>query len=648
MKFLSAHIENFLTVASGTVKLADRGLNLIQGVNSDDDSASSNGAGKSSIVDAICWCLYGVTARGVKGDSVVNLKAKKNTSVIVALENGATTYKVERYRKHATGKNCLRLYAIVDPTGPSVDMTRGTDAETQKEVEKILGASYEVFVAAVYSGQEAMPDLPKMGDRDLKRLIEEGAGMQRIERAYALSRTRLTSAKNLLDGYVARLDTAKTGLLRTESALETRREKAKQWDAGRASVIAGLESRVNAAKGDATAKALHAQSLKPAADAAATRLTEIGVSLAEHANAQRAATAAQQSAQRAELAIEKHALQAAAKKVESAQHGIAHIEDDLARPCSTCGTVLNSDEHRKHLTAALDTKLATAKSEQAAIALRVRAQVQAHRDAVAAYEAALALVPDVSALNAERNTLEQDKTALQHAIRVAQTAKQTLDQEKLSLDNAKAAVNPEQSVVEELEERLSYENTQVTGWTAEIEKATADVAVAESVVKVFGPAGVRAQILDTVTPFLNARTADYLSVLSDGAIQAIWTTLTKSASGDLKEKFSIEVTHSKGADSFAGLSGGEKRKVRLATALALQDLVASRATQPIDIWFGDEVDDALDPSGLERLMTILERKARERGTVIVISHNSLGDWIDNVTTVTKADGVSTVEGALCT
>ena len=75
--------------------------------------------------------------------------------------------------------------------------------------------------------------------------------------------------------------------------------------------------------------------------------------------------------------------------------------------------------------------------------------------------------------------------------------------------------------------------------------------------------------------------------------------------------------------------------------------MASRATQPIDIWFGDEVDDALDGSGLERLMTILERKARERGTVIVISHNSLGDWIDNVTTVTKADGVSTVEGALC-
>jgi hypothetical protein len=49
----------------------------------------------------------------------------------------------------------------------------------------ILGCSYEVFVAAVYSGQEMMPDLPRMGDRDLKRLIEEASGMERIERAYA-------------------------------------------------------------------------------------------------------------------------------------------------------------------------------------------------------------------------------------------------------------------------------------------------------------------------------------------------------------------------------------------------------------------------------------------------------------------------------
>ena len=172
------------------------------------------------------------------------------------------------------------------------------------------------------------------------------------------------------------------------------------------------------------------------------------------------------------------------------------------------------------------------------------------------------------------------------------------------------------------------------------------MALFENVAKVFGPAGVRAHILDTVTPFLNDRTADYLSALSDGNISAVWSTLSTTAKGDTKEKFNIEVENDKGGKSFKLLSGGGKRKVRLATMLALQDLVASRATKPINLWIGDEIDDALDPAGLERLMGILERKARERGTVLVISHNELRDWCDNVATVTKRGGLSTIEGAL--
>jgi DNA repair exonuclease SbcCD ATPase subunit len=80
--------------------------------------------------------------------------------------------------------------------------------------------------------------------------------------------------------------------------------------------------------------------------------------------------------------------------------------------------------------------------------------------------------------------------------------------------------------------------------------------------------------------------------------------------------------------------------------MALQDMVASRATKPINIFVADEVDHALDESGLERLMTVLNDKAKERGTVLVISHNSLSDWIDNVITVTKEKGYGTVSGAV--
>ena len=137
------------------------------------------------------------------------------------------------------------------------------------------------------------------------------------------------------------------------------------------------------------------------------------------------------------------------------------------------------------------------------------------------------------------------------------------------------------------------------------------------------------------------------AVLLDNKQEPIGTRIFGPVTRELREKFNIDVQNDKGAKSFKGLSGGEKRKVRLATMLALQDLVASRASKPIDLYIGDEIDDALDTAGLERLMVILERKARERGTVLVVSHADLRDWIDNVCTVTKqTTGISDITGAL--
>jgi DNA repair exonuclease SbcCD ATPase subunit len=165
-------------------------------------------------------------------------------------------------------------------------------------------------------------------------------------------------------------------------------------------------------------------------------------------------------------------------------------------------------------------------------------------------------------------------------------------------------------------------------------------------VKIFSPAGVRAHVIDTVTPYLNERTSHYLATLSDGNISAVWNTLSKTKTGELREKFIIEVSNDKGANNFGGLSGGEKRKVRIATSLALQDLVASRASKPFSLFIADEIDDALDVAGLERLMMLLEEKSREKGTVLMISHNEISDWCREQAVIIKENGFSRIEGAL--
>ena len=189
MRFGYLKIENFFAISDAQVDLADQGLVLVQGENKDESSADSNGAGKSTLPDALCWCLYGQTARGVVGDAVVNRKAKKNTMVGVSILESDDLYEVIRWRKHKKFKNKVFVTRIA-PDGTSTDLTKGTDKETQTVIGNILGCSYDVFRAAIYAGQEEMPNLPGMTDKILKTLIEQAAGIEVLERAYDIARSR--------------------------------------------------------------------------------------------------------------------------------------------------------------------------------------------------------------------------------------------------------------------------------------------------------------------------------------------------------------------------------------------------------------------------------------------------------------------------
>lgn len=648
MKFNSLIIDNFLTIKHAELYLADRGLQLIQGVNADDSSASSNGAGKSSIVDAICWCLYGETAREVKGDAVVSRAAKKDCRVTLFISNGASRYAVTRHRKHSTEKNSLQVRTVGDKPGDhGTDLSKGTDSETQKLLEKIIGSSLEVFMAAVYSGQERMPDLPRMKDRELKTLIEEAAGLQRIEAAYALARERMNTVRNEQESAGTRLSTIRVNVERGRSTKITVQEKFDAFEAGRAGRVADVVALVEASRTEV--KELEEDVARSKADyeQAERLIEEADEALATHKGSEATAAAAEAAALRIERSIDAGLLKRLQSDVTAVQSKIDNAATEVLKSCSACGTELKSmsvEDFVAHQTVHLE----GAKKKLADAIAAAKIKVGELNEAKAKAAALRLKVPDVSALSEERRSLsaivEAQVSKLANLLRL----KSNLAFNISSLERLKVEVNPHAASLElvskHIEDAIASEKL---AWTS-LEHLNSALTAAQGVVKVFGPAGVRAQILDTVTPFLNDRTSDYLSALSDGEITATWTTLTKSASGELKEKFSIDVTHAKGGESFAAISGGEKRKVRLACALALQDLVASRASQPIDLWIGDEIDDALDAAGLERLMSILDKKARERGTVLVISHSDLKDWCDEVTTV-KKEGLwtSTVEGSLC-
>lgn len=648
MYFGKLFINNFLVIGDAEVDLHNCGLTLIEGRNEDDESANSNGAGKSSLVDALCWCLYGVTGRGVSGDAVINKKAKKECHVGVEVwTEGLNCYYIERGRKSSRiGNNLIVQHIIVDgnDVGSGCELTKTTVADTQAVVNDLLGCSYEIFTSSIYAVQEKMPDLPALTDKNLKTLIEEAAGIDKLQRASEIAHAKYQDCVRLTTETHGKIENLTSELSNNKKLLddvvyerETHIRNATIERAQQLRYKDLLESELKKASA-LPVEAVEAIEKKKAEIQA--KIDEYSSIEATGAEKQRLAMSAQSHCVMTKKEIEKEK-----EKIADLNKEINNLEAKIGTHCSECGKVYQAED-LETAKKAIETQIANKTKE-------VLKQIEDFKNQVAEAKVLAKDAEDFKKSMPSVTKLMSAMNELNERLKKNQDVQFQIDTQKRELQNLKKTIEateevtvkgetPYNKTIKTLEESIAKLEKDKKERESEHEKYAEQQKIAEAVDELYSRKGIRAHILDTVTPFLNERTAFYLNTLSDGEITATWQTLTKTAKGDFKEKFSIDVQSVKGANCFAGLSGGEKRKVRVATSMALQDLVASRAKKPIDLYIADEVDHALDASGLERMMSILEEKAKQFGTALVISHNSLRDWIDNSIVVTKRDGISTV------
>jgi len=647
MDFLSLELKNFGPFEDAFINLDGRGLVNIEGVNKDDPSASSNGSGKSSLPDGFYWVLSGETARDVSGDDVIANFAGKDCIGTVVLREDDTVYMIERWRKkkHKGKTNGLAVQRS-NPDGTVTDLTQGTDKLTQELVWTILGCSQEVFVKAVYAGQEALPDLPRMTDKQIKTLVEEAAGTEVLVAAYELAKKHLL-AKN------ADLSAASRDLFEDERRLSDSDAKLAEygsridgWGLEQAKKsdtilldVRLLSDKVRALEADR--KKIDVPELQRQQTALKASIAVVDVERTKERELASLVSSASSSVSSAQASFD-----AKINELRRAKTHLAAVDDKVGTPCGECGKAYGPDDLETAKTIALE-RVKTLTAE----ALTLREKIDPAQKAVEEAKSKLAVfqagMTDVTTAVSDLGVVQQGIVAAGQID--AQIERRSEEVARLKGEVARIGdeTNPFIDMRDKEGVRRSALADAVVKARARVVACEKEVEVATAASKTFGPSGVRAFVLDTVTPYLNERTAHYLGTLSDGRIDAVWTTLAKNAKGELVEKFAIEVEKIGGGKSFKALSGGEKRKVRLACALALQDLVGSRATKAINLMILDEVDDALDEAGLERLMAILEEKGREKGTLLVISHRSMKDWIRETVTVTMEGERSTVVGALC-
>ncbi len=126
-----------------------------------------NGAGKSSLLDAITWCVWGTSRAGDSSDSLVK-QGSKEMKVEFSFDLDGQLFKVLRSRT-LKGGGLTRL----DFYGGEKNLTEGTIKSTQEKIINTLHLTYETFTNSSFLRQGNADEFTVKGATDRKRILAE-------------------------------------------------------------------------------------------------------------------------------------------------------------------------------------------------------------------------------------------------------------------------------------------------------------------------------------------------------------------------------------------------------------------------------------------------------------------------------------------
>ena len=138
-------VKNFMSVGNQTqaIDFQQKLLTLVLGEDLDmggDDAGSRNGTGKTTIVNALSYALYGEALTKIRKDNLVNKTNGKNMLVTITFEKDGKNYKVERGRK----PNVMK-YFIDEEEQELSDVSQGDSRKTQEDLNRMIGMNPKMF-----------------------------------------------------------------------------------------------------------------------------------------------------------------------------------------------------------------------------------------------------------------------------------------------------------------------------------------------------------------------------------------------------------------------------------------------------------------------------------------------------------------------
>jgi|TARA_B110000211_G_scaffold231360_1_gene292810 DNA repair exonuclease SbcCD ATPase subunit len=311
-------VKNFMSVGNQTqaVDFNKEQLTLVLGENLDqggDDSGSRNGTGKTTIINALSYALYGVALTNIKRNNLINKTNSKGMLVTLHFEKDGQDYRIERGRS----PNVLKFF-VNNQEQQMTDESQGDSRKTQEEINTLLGMSHDMFKHIVALNTYTEPFL-SMRTNDQRAIIEQLLGITILSEKAEGLKEQMKLSKDAITQETLKIEAIQSANGKIESTIESLRKTQRAWISKKQQDVTKLSKAIDELE--------H---------------LDIDVELNSHERLQNW-TAHNNAilALKKELSTLEPALQRADRSVEKAQKDIADLDDAT---CYTCGQELHADK----------------------------------------------------------------------------------------------------------------------------------------------------------------------------------------------------------------------------------------------------------------------------------------------------------------
>ena len=238
IKIKNLTAKNFMSVGNSTQAIDfDRNdLTLVLGENLDlGGDGSRNGTGKTTIINALSYALYGTALSNIRKDNLVNKTNGKNMLVSLDFVAGNQEYRIERGRK----PNVLKFY-VNNQEQVITDEAQGDSRETQESIEATLGLSHDMFKHIMALNTYTEPFL-SLKANDQRTIIEQLLGItmlsERADRIKELNK----QTKDSITQEEFRIRAVQEANKRIEEQIESLKRRQTLWTTKHGEDIAELE-----------------------------------------------------------------------------------------------------------------------------------------------------------------------------------------------------------------------------------------------------------------------------------------------------------------------------------------------------------------------------------------------------------------------